>query len=220
MIKELARSYANELHRLQWELFPEDQSAGGRIIQITASRFAEGVTTTTLALAATIAETTEREHGVIVVEANLRDPSFNKLLNVGAGGSLARVMHYQEDLWANIQYVDAYGIAILPAGVAADTVAGGADVESGLENLGNTLARLKGKYRYILVDSPPVIPFRDSSIIATVTDGVVFVVEAEVTRSQVVDFSLQKLSAVQAKILGLVLNKRQFHIPQWLYRYL
>jgi Mrp family chromosome partitioning ATPase len=216
MIKELAQAYSSEFHRLQSELFPEDKSQGGRIIQITSSHFGEGVTSTTLALAASMADGPRRDHGIIVVEANLRNPSVDKALNIGQGGSLARVMQDQDDLWSNIQTVDAYGMAVLPAGVASD----GADLEANLKNLGQTLERLRGKYRYILVDSPPVIPFRDSSIIATVTDGVVYIVEAELTRSQVVGFGIQKLSAVQAKIVGMVLNKRQFHIPRWLYRYL
>jgi Mrp family chromosome partitioning ATPase len=219
MIKELAQAYSSEFHRLQSELFPEDKSAGGRIIQITSSHFGEGVTSTTLALAASMAEGPRREYGVIVVEANLRSPSMNSVLNIGQGGSLARVMQNPDNLWSNVQTVDAYGMAILPAGTASD-VADGGDLEANLKNLGETLQRLKGKYRYILVDSPPVIPFRDSSIIATVTDGVVYVVEAELTRSQVVGFGIQKLAAVQAKILGMVLNKREFHIPRWLYRYL
>jgi Mrp family chromosome partitioning ATPase len=46
------------------------------------------------------------------------------------------------------------------------------------------------------------------------------VVEANVTRAQVLDFALRKMQTVEAKILGLVLNKREFRIPNWLYRYL
>ncbi len=220
MIKELAQSYADEFHRLHWELFPEDHMQTGRVIQITASRFSEGVTTTTLALAATIAASPQREQGVIVVEANLRDPSVQRYLSFESGGSLARVMGQGDDVWPHIQTVDALGVAVLPAGSVADAVPSGGELETAFNNIGKTLETLRGRYRYILVDSPPVIPFRDSNVIATMTDGILFVVEAEVTRSQVVDFSLKKLSAVQGKILGLVLNKRQFHIPQWLYRYL
>lgn len=220
MIKELAQSYADEFHRLQGELFPEDKMQTGRIIQITASRFSEGVTTTTLALAATIAANARHEQGVIVVEANLRDPSVHRFCSFESGGSLARVMGQGDDVWPHIQTVEALGVAVLPAGLMSDAVPSGGKLETTLNGIGKTLEMLRGRYRYILVDSPPVIPFRDSNVIATMTDGILFVVEAEVTRSQVVDFSLKRLSAVQGKILGLVLNKRQFHIPQWLYRYL
>ena len=218
MIKEIAQSYTDEFHRLQWELFPEEKTMPGRVIQITASRFAEGVTTTTLALATSMARTRNSED-VLVVEANLRDPAFHQVLGLGSNGSLARVLEGQEDVWGNIELVEAYGISVLPAGRSPEA-SGGEDLESYLQNLGDTLSKLRGKYRYILVDSPPLVPYRDSNIIARVTDGVIFVVEANVTRAQVLDFAPRKMQTVEAKILGLVLNKREFRIPNWLYRYL
>jgi tyrosine-protein kinase Etk/Wzc len=125
----------------------------------------------------------------------------------------------QEDVWGNIERVEAYGISVLPAGHSPGASVD-EDLEPYLQNLGDTLSKLRGKYRYILVDSPPLVPYRDSNIIARVTDGVIFVVEANVTRAQVLDFALRRMQTVEAKILGLVLNKREFRIPNWLYRYL
>jgi Mrp family chromosome partitioning ATPase len=218
MISQLTQTYADEFHRLRWELFPKDKAAHARVIQITASRFAEGVTTTTLALAASIARSNKGE-GVIVVEANLRAPSFHEVLGLGSSGSLARVLEGTDDIWNNVEYVDAYGLSVLPAGQASSSK-GPQDFDVYLEGIGDVFSQLRGKYRYIIVDSPPLAPFRDSSIIARVTDGVVFIVEAEVTRSQVVSFSMDRLKAAEATILGFVLNKRQFHIPRWLYRFL
>lgn len=218
MINQLAETYADEFHRLRSELFPKDKAAHARVIQITASRFAEGVTTTTLALATYIARI-HRGEGVIVVEANLRAPSFDQVLGLGSKGSLARVLEGSDNIWNNVEYVDAYGLSVLPAGRASSSTAP-QDFEIYLESIGDVFSQLRGKYRYIIVDSPPLVPFRDSSIIARVTDGVVFIVEADVTRSQVVNFSMDRLKAAEATILGFVLNKRQFHIPRWLYRFL
>jgi len=70
------------------------------------------------------------------------------------------------------------------------------------------------------VDSPPVIPFNDATRICEVTDGVVLVVESERTRSEVVDHALDRLKSAGAEILGVVLNKREFHIPKGIYRFL
>lgn len=218
MISQLAETYANEFHRLRWELFPRDETSQARVIQITASRFDEGVTTTTLALAASVART-QRGQGVIVVEANFRAPSFNEVLGLGSRGSLARVLEGTDDVWNNVEYVDAYGLSVLPAGQAISSTSP-QDFEVYLESIGDVFSQLRGRYRYIIVDTPPLAPYRDSGIIARVTDGVVFIVEAEVTRSQVVSFAMDKLKAAEATILGFVLNKRQYHIPRWLYRFL
>ena len=75
-------------------------------------------------------------------------------------------------------------------------------------------------YRYILLDSPPVIPFIDSTIITGMVDGVVFIIESNLTRSQVVQHAIEKLKAGGGEIMGVILNKREFHIPKWIYRFL
>jgi len=49
---------------------------------------------------------------------------------------------------------------------------------------------------------------------------VVLVVESELTRAQVVDYAIDRLNSSGANILGTILNKRQFNIPKWLYRFL
>ncbi|MCX5861998.1 MAG: CpsD/CapB family tyrosine-protein kinase [Deltaproteobacteria bacterium] len=218
MISELSRSYADEFQRLRWELFPKGKTGQARVIQITASRFSEGVTTTSLALAYSIARS-QRGEGVIVVEANLRAPSFHQVLGLRSNGSLARVLEDSDEIWSNVEYIDAYGLSVLPAGELPSS-SDPEEFEVSLENIGDVLSKLRGRYRYIIVDSPPLVPFRDSSIIARVTDGVIFIVEAEVTRSQVVDFAMSRLKSAEATILGFVLNKREFHIPKWLYRFL
>jgi Mrp family chromosome partitioning ATPase len=51
-------------------------------------------------------------------------------------------------------------------------------------------------------------------------DGVVFVVESNKTRAEVVDQALKRLKARGANIKGLVLNKRVFHVPNFVYRFL
>ena len=92
--------------------------------------------------------------------------------------------------------------------------------ESFLQRFDGILAELKKSYRFILIDSPPVIPYMDASIIAPMTDGVVLLIQANLTRSEVVDHSIEKLESVGGKIVGIVLNKRVFHIPKWIYRFL
>jgi Mrp family chromosome partitioning ATPase len=118
-----------------------------------------------------------------------------------------------------IEKVDKYGFTVIPAGrpPVSDTLV---SYESDLGRLRGILTVLKKKYQYILVDTPPVIPFIDATAICEVTDGVVLVVESERTRSEVVDHALDRLKSAGAEILGIILNKREFHIPKGIYRFL
>jgi Mrp family chromosome partitioning ATPase len=156
---------------------------------------------------------------VMVVEANLRQPSFDQIMNLKAEGSLLGILQKSGRLRDAIEKVDNYGFSVMPAGRAqvTDSLI---PYESDLERFRDVLTVLKKKYRYILVDSPPVIPFNDATRICEVTDGVVLVVESERTRSEVVDHALDRLKSAGADILGIILNKREFHIPKGVYRFL
>ena len=218
MFKELASSFADEFYRLDRALFPRDSSTASRAIQFTAAHFSEGVTSTTLAFATFLAKV-HSPNSIIVVEANMRRPSFPELLKIEPDKSLAGILQNSEPLEEAIQQTNYYGFSALSAvsGVGSEKA-----LERGarLENLEGVLAELKKMYRYILLDSPPVIPFVDSTIITGMTDGVVFVIESNLTRSQVVQNAIERLKSGGGEILGLILNKREFHIPKWIYRFL
>ena len=42
----------------------------------------------------------------------------------------------------------------------------------------NLLISLKGKFRHVIIDSPPAISFTDAAILSTIVDGVVLVAMA------------------------------------------
>jgi len=211
--------FGDELHLLDRALFPEQEVSSPRAILFTSSHFGEGVTSITLGLAIFKAGILLDPTGVIAVEGNLRDPSFRQTLNLSGTGSIQRVLDGSCELEDAIQVVEDHGFAVL----LAERRTGEGDrgpSEATLANMRGLLIELKKQYRFILVDSPPVIPFIDTAILCDMVDGVVLVVESEMTRAQVVDFAIERLKSSGAEILGTILNKRQFHIPKWLYRFL
>jgi Mrp family chromosome partitioning ATPase len=218
VFKELASSFADEFYRLDRTLFPRDSSSRSRAIQFTASHFSEGVTSTTLAFATFLAKV-HSPNSIIVVEANIRRPSLQEILKIETDKSFAGILQNSEPLEEAIQRTNDHGFSVLPA-VSGFGSERGLEREERLENLEGVLASLKRMYRYILLDSPPVIPFIDSTIITSMSDGVVFVVESNQTRSQVVRHAIEKLKSGGGEILGIILNKREFHIPRWIYRFL
>ena len=53
------------------------------------------------------------------------------------------------------------------------------------------------------MDTPPVVPFVDSDIVAGFVDSVVIVVEATTTKAEILDVTINRLKAVEANIAGL-----------------
>lgn len=199
-------------------LFGERGHSDLKAVQVTSSRFSEGATTLTLALARFMAKTFGPDK-VLAVEANVRQPSFVDLLGLDPGRSLAGVLAKRQKVEEAIQQMDEPGFSALPGGPA-----GKADIEAWEQALfrrfPEVVAELKESYEHILIDSPPVIPYVDASLISGYVDGVVIVVEAGVTPSEVLDHSIEKLKEAGATVLGMILNKRDYHIPKWMYRLL
>lgn len=79
---------------------------------------------------------------------------------------------------------------------------------------------LRSRFDDIVLDLPASSSSRLGLLTAAHCDGVVVVVEAEKTRAPVVENLIVSLRAVRAPVLGTVLNRRRFHLPQRVYRWL
>lgn len=218
MINTFTSVYSDQLHRLQWELFPEEKPSRTRVIQFTAARFSEGVSTVTLALASCLSRLFGTD-STIVLEANLRKPFFSQTLGTSSSHSMQDALENDELTLEAVTRVDGLGFSVISAGSMA-AVSATQGEEFYLEGIGKLIDMLRGKYRYVLIDSPPVLPYVDSDIISAFVDGVAIVVEANSTRSEVLNVAINRLKSVDAKIVGLILNKRQFYIPKWLYKFI
>jgi capsular exopolysaccharide synthesis family protein len=84
--------------------------------------------------------------------------------------------------------------------------------------VGQIFRELEHQFGYIVVDLPPATEVGSSGcVLASLLDGVVLVVESERTRTQVLRSAKERLARESANVLGAILNKRQHHIPSWLY---
>lgn len=75
------------------------------------------------------------------------------------------------------------------------------------KRLTELLEQLGEKYRYVLIDSPPLASVADAAQIAPHCDGVVFVVRGGDTPKGIIKQSLRQLERVGCKLLGVVLNR-------------
>lgn len=90
----------------------------------------------------------------------------------------------------------------------------GSDLDQCISNL----QTLRQMYDYVLVDCPSIKESGDAAYLASAVDGVVLVVSAENTRKEQVRNALNTIEMAEANVLGCVLNKRRYPIPNWIYR--
>lgn len=79
---------------------------------------------------------------------------------------------------------------------------------------------LRSRFDCIVLDLPATSVSRVAMVSAVQCDGVVVVLEAEKTRAPVVENLIDNLRLVGAKLLGTVLNRRRYYLPQRVYRWL
>src|SRR5262249_11561743 len=59
---------------------------------------------------------------------------------------------------------------------------------------------------YVIIDTPPILPFADAVILSSMVDGVLLVVNAENSHRDVVKRARRILSEIGANLFGVVLN--------------
>ena len=76
------------------------------------------------------------------------------------------------------------------------------------------MEKLRGRFDYVLIDAPAVSTHREVALLAAQTDGVILVAQQNETKCAQVEEARAVLQEAQAKILGVVLNRRRDYLPQ------
>jgi Mrp family chromosome partitioning ATPase len=79
-------------------------------------------------------------------------------------------------------------------------------------------SQLRDRFDLVLVDSPPAAKSPDGLAICNKVDGVIFVLEAEKTRWPVAEKVKEEIIEHGGNLLGVILNKRRYYIPQFIYK--
>lgn len=80
------------------------------------------------------------------------------------------------------------------------------------------LNNLRHEYRYVVIDCPSLKETEHALVLAPLVDGIVVVVEANRTQKEQLRYAERTLESAGGRILGHVLNKRTYVIPNWLHR--
>lgn len=78
--------------------------------------------------------------------------------------------------------------------------------------------KLRSQFEFVVVDSPPMSISTDGLSVCAASDGVILVVEAEKTRTQVIASLRDRIAQHGGKVQGVVFNRQRHYIPEWLYR--
>jgi len=95
-----------------------------------------------------------------------------------------------------------------------------AEMETGQQDVTEVFAALRDRYDCVLLDCGGLDSSVDLLRLAPAADGIVLVVEAGRAGKEQINRAAQMITEAQGTLLGFVLNKRRYPIPNWLYRLL
>ncbi len=172
-----------------------------QVLLITSSQPHEGKTSTSLNLAFTLAQMGSR---ILIIDADLRKRRVGKALNLGTEKGLSGILTGAYGLEeALVRVEDTEGLYALSAGPNPPNPA---ELLCSMK-MQDLLKRTREQFDHVILDSPPVLPITDATILASRVDGVVMVVENEATTRAALSRACGVIRHSGGKILGAVLNK-------------
>jgi capsular exopolysaccharide synthesis family protein len=172
---------------------------GTRVVAISSPGRGEGKTMTALNLAGALAQAPDAR--VVLVEADLRHPAVARYLGLSAPRGLSSYLLDQGmTLDAIVHRPPSIAFAVVPAGTASSMPY--ELLKS--PRLGGLLAELRERFDFVLVDTPPALPFPDVGIVRDLVDGFVVVVRANRTPREMLQDTMSVLGRQRA--LGLIFN--------------
>jgi len=199
-----------EYRKMKYKILGNGHEKTIKTILFCSSHRGEGTSTVFVNFGQTLAGEGYR---VLLVDANLRHPTLHRLFQLEQENGLTDLCFGNDNLETVIKNTMWNNLRVVTSGNSYNNPA--AAFES--EFLDASIEKMKIQGDWVLFDSPPLHSCSDAMALAGKVEGVVLVVESERTRREVIQQYKDRLEKNGAHILGVVLNKRKFYIPKFVY---
>lgn len=150
---------------------------------------------------------------VCLVEANFRSPGLPDVFGTTNHHGLTNALLEDGAIRSFVKPVRDDSLWLLSSGSLA--------VDSprllSSERLKARTEELRKEFDFVIVDAPPISRYADAITLGQLSDGVVLILEAEATHREAARAAVESLRSSNVPILGAVLNKRVFPIPEKIY---
>lgn len=170
-----------------------------RSLAITSARAAEGKSSSSYAIARSIARTGKR---VLLVDADMRSPSVHTLIGGTLGEGLSNYLAGADDVERFVRPTSTEHLHVLTAGPQPPSTP---ELLSG-DRLRLLISRLGEQFDHIVLDLPPVMGLADAPLIASQVEGTLMVTAAHSTHKNVARLAIGRLRNAHAHLLGVILS--------------
>lgn len=185
------------------------------VVEITSASPREGKSTVSANLGVAFAAA---GHRTLVIGLDLRRPNVHLLLDADPRHGFSSLIIGESERQQAIQPVPAQPqLDVLPAGPITPNPS---EVLQ-FSRTEQTIKSLRESYDLIIIDTPPVLPVSDASIVSAFVDATILVAMAGRSRRRSIAQALDRLRRVDAPLVGTLLSgtQRDFTYDAYVYGY-
>lgn len=194
---------AEALRTLRSALALSDVDNPPKLVMLTSSVPGEGKTFTSVGLARVSAQAGNR---TLLIDADMRHPRVHSALGMENGPGLVAVLSGQSSFEDACTVDTATGLTVLSAGRG---VVNPPDLLRSAQ-MRELLTRLRARYDFIVIDTPPFVPMTDSQVLSAMVDKLLLVVRWGHTPLPVVHNVIKQIRRVDAPLVGTVMSRVHF----------
>ena len=170
-----------------------------------------GNTTLTWSIAQLFSEISEKK--IVVVEANMQTPALSHAFSLKDKPGLKEFLSANVTLEDVVQQPEGESFSVITAGNCASS----SKKKFSQSSFRTALDQIRDEFEITIVDTAPVRIHSDTLSVTGSLDGLILVLEAEKDEWEVAQLVKTAVSDSGVDILGVVLNRTPYYIPDWLY---
>ena len=206
-----ARSPVSEAYRALRTSLLLASASSPKVIVITSSFAREGKTTTSANLATVLSQMGKP---VLLIDADLRRPRLQKVFTGKMNLGLVNYLAANIPLDDIIQPTEVPNLSVVLSG----PIPPNPSELLASDRMKHLIEEVRGKFAYVIFDSPPVLAVTDAVVLAAYADGVILCVHGGQTPRELVQRSAERLRQANIPVLGAILNNLDLHQYGYTYR--
>lgn len=183
-----------------------------KIIYVSSCFDAEGKTISAINMAYALSVYAGRN--VLLIDGNLHAPQIHRLFNTDIYPGLRDVLYSNIPLEEVVVPTQYNNLTIMTGG----SIPSDKPMPFNEDALKARLGEVREQFDYVIFDGNSVFGSSEVVSFAKHFDAVVLVVECEKTKWEVLQMASEKIQKAGGDVLGVVLNKREYYIPDSIYR--